>query len=121
VLNAVFDPSGACVLTAFGDNTARLCDAATGTEITVLRGHEGSVLSTAFDPSGRRVLTGSRDNTARLWDAATGTEISVLRGHKHAVFSAVFDASGVRIPTIRREYGIARPISAKSALAARCG
>jgi WD40 repeat protein len=53
------------------DNTARIWDAATGKEITVLRGHENVLLSAAFSPDGARIVTASEDKTARVWDAAT--------------------------------------------------
>ena len=78
------------VVTASWDNTARLWDAATGTEIAVLKAHEEWVWSAAFSPDGRRVVTASWDNTARLWDAATGTEIAVLKAHEEWVGSAAF-------------------------------
>ena len=95
----MFDPSGARVLTASWDCTARLWDAATGAELAVLRGHEGGVSSAVFDPSGARALTASRDKTARLWDAASGAELAVLRGHEGGISSAVFDPSGARVLT----------------------
>ena len=98
ILTAEFDSSGACVLTASSDNTARLWDAATGAELVVLR-HPSAVLSAAFDPSGTRVLTVSNDSTARLWHAATGTELTVLRGHDGWVERAVFDPTGTRVLT----------------------
>jgi len=63
----VFDRSGARVLTASDDHTARLWAAATGVELAVLRGHEGSVGSAVFDRAGARVLTASSDKTARIW------------------------------------------------------
>jgi WD40 repeat protein len=81
------------------DRTARLWDAASGAELTVLRGHDGAVASAVFDPSGRRVLTASSDHTARLWDAASGAELAVLRGHEASVTSAVFDPLGARVVT----------------------
>ena len=64
------------------DKTARIWDAATGKEIAVLRGHDGSCTSAAFSPDGTRIVTASADKTARIWDAATGKEIAVLRGHE---------------------------------------
>jgi WD40 repeat protein len=60
------------------DTTARVWDAKTGEEITVLSGHALGVFSARFSPNGKRILTGSADTTARLWDAKTGREITVL-------------------------------------------
>ena len=59
-----------------GDKTARVWDAATGKEIAVLSGHDGTVDSAAFSPDGSRIVTASEDKTARIWDAATGKEIA---------------------------------------------
>jgi WD40 repeat protein len=81
------------------DKTARIWDAATGTEIKVLRGHENDVNSAAFSPNGTRVLTASWDETAPILDTATWNEIRVLRGHEYAVTSAAFSPDGTRIVT----------------------
>ncbi len=64
------------------DFTARIWDATTGRELTVLRGHMDAVRSAAFSPDGKRIVTASYDRTARIWDAATGKEITILRGHE---------------------------------------
>ena len=60
----MFSPDGARVLTASGDGTARLWDAATGAETAVLRGHGSGVRARLFSPDGARVLTASEDGTA---------------------------------------------------------
>jgi dipeptidyl aminopeptidase/acylaminoacyl peptidase len=86
-------------VTASRDNTARLWDAETGTEIAVSNAHEGPVFSAAFSPDGKRVVTASADSTARLWDAETGTEITVLKGHEALVNSAAFSPDGKRVVT----------------------
>jgi WD40 repeat protein len=102
---AAFSPDGTRIVTASVDKTARIWDAATGNEITTLRGHEDEVNSAAFSPDGTRIITasgglfGAHDFTARIWDAATGKEISVLRGHERAVTSAAFIPDGTRIVT----------------------
>ena len=83
--SATFSPDGARIVTASGDRTARVWEAATGTEIAALRGHKGWVHSAAFSPDGARIVTASGDRTARIWDAATGAEIAALRGHEGAV------------------------------------
>jgi WD40 repeat protein len=69
VNTAAFSPDGPRVVTASGDRTARIWDAASGKEIAVLRGHDKEVVSAAFSPEGLRIITGSDDHTARIWDA----------------------------------------------------
>ena len=69
------------MVTASGDNTARIWDAESGKEIAVLKGHAGRVISAAFSADGKRVVTASDDKTARIWDAESGKEIAVLKGH----------------------------------------
>ena len=97
--SAAFSPDGARIVTASGDQTARIWDAATRQGVAVLRGHQGDVHSAAFSPDGSRIVTASDDKTARIWDAATGQEIAVLRGHEGVVNSAAFSPDGSRIVT----------------------
>jgi WD40 repeat protein len=90
--------AGMGVVTGSKDKTARLWDAATGTSIALLSGHDG-VWSAVFSPNGSRVVTASMDMSLRLWDAATGASIVVMRGHEGTVWSAVFLARGKRVAT----------------------
>jgi WD40 repeat protein len=70
---ALFSPDGTRIVTTSFDGTARIWDAATGTEIKVLRGNEGSVWSGSFSPDGTPIVTASEDTTARIWDARFAT------------------------------------------------
>ena len=99
VASAAFSPDGTRIVTASGDKTARVWDAATAKEIAVMRGHGNRVTSAAFSPDGTRIVTASDDNTARVWDAATAKEIAVLHGHEDTVRSAAFSPDGTRIVT----------------------
>ena len=76
-VGAVFSPDGARIVTASGDRTARLWDAATGAEVArAAAAMRTAVCSAAFSPDGARIVTASEDGTARLWDAATGAEVA---------------------------------------------
>jgi WD40 repeat protein len=97
--SVAFSPDGKSIATTSMDATVRLWNAETGAPISVLRGHEGEVLSAAFSADGKRIVSASWDKTARIWDVASATEIAVLRGHESWVWSAEFSSDGKRIVT----------------------
>jgi WD40 repeat protein len=99
LISAAFSGDGSRIVTASWDKTARVWDASTAKELTVLRGHESGVMSAVFSPDGKRVVTASTDKTARIWDAATEEELAVLRGHQSALLSATLNFDGTRIVT----------------------
>ena len=86
-------------MTASGDKTARLWDAASGKPIGEPMKHEDAVNSAQFSPDGQRVVTASEDKTARLWDAASGKPIGEPMKHEDAVNSAQFSPDGQRVVT----------------------
>jgi WD40 repeat protein len=98
VNNIVFSPDGKYIATASDDKTARVWDAYTGKNITVLK-HDGLVNNVVFSPiDGKYIATASADNTSRVWDAATGKQISVLN-HNYWVIKVIFSPDGKYIAT----------------------
>jgi WD40 repeat protein len=89
-----FDRAGGRIVSGSWDWTVRAWDAATGSELACLRGHESPVRSVAFDRTGGGIVSGSDDGTVRVWDAATGLELACLHGHEDAVTSVAFDRTG---------------------------
>lgn len=98
VNSAAFSPDGTRVVTGDWDGIARIWDAESGSELTVLKGHRVNVSSAVFSPDGRRVVTVGV-NTVRLWDAESGAELTVLQGASRDFSSAAFSPDGTRVVT----------------------
>lgn len=84
VRSVVFNPDGTNLATASDDGTARIWDAATGTEMHRLK-HIGSAGFVVFSPDGTKIAT-----TNGIWDPDTGLELdynSDTTGWGSAVFS----------------------------------
>jgi hypothetical protein len=72
-----FSADGRLLMTASGDNTVRLWDAATGDEIGQPLTHPLGVYSADISPDGRRVATATYSSdlgTARVWDVLLGSD-----------------------------------------------
>jgi len=94
VWSVAFSPNGLVLASGSDDNTIKLWDTASGTEIRTLKGHNGQVLSVAFSPDGRALASGSGDSSLKLWDTASGTEIITLNGHSNTVRCVAFSPDG---------------------------
>ena len=98
VRSAVFSRDGTRILTASNDFTARVWDATTGRELSVLRGHTaGPDALPVFSPNGDYVLTASWEGTAQLRDVETGVVVQVLGGKKQIIYMTMFSSDGNRI------------------------
>jgi WD40 repeat protein len=75
----------------------RVCDAANGAELAVLRANESCGYCVAFSPEGNRIASWSDDDTVRVWDARSSAELAVLRGHTRHVEGVAFSPTGDRI------------------------
>ena len=64
--SAVFNPDGTRIVTASGDDTAKVWDP-DGFLHATLEGHTADVWSAVFNPDGTRIVTASWDNTAKVW------------------------------------------------------
>ena len=82
-----------------GDSTARVWDAARGTQLALVGGHGGAVGGVDIDRDMRRAVTVATDGTVRIWDVATGTIVTQLAGHAHGTLDARFSSDGRRVIT----------------------
>src|SRR5439155_352898 len=67
LFSAGFSPDGTKVVTAGADGTARVWQAARGTQLMALRVSK-DLSGAVFSPDGRRILTSSPEKGAVIWD-----------------------------------------------------
>lgn len=77
-----------------GGKIISVWDTRTGSRISTMTGHVGSIASLAFSPDGRKILTGSEDKTARIWTIRTGDLFRVLEGHDGRVLATSISPNG---------------------------
>jgi WD40 repeat protein len=90
VLFVQYSFDGKLLITGSTDQSARIWDAMSGTQLQALNGHSAAVLTASFSRDRRRVVTGSADSTARVWETATGSHVATLEGHRGPISTVRF-------------------------------
>ncbi|MFF3325280.1 TIR domain-containing protein [Streptomyces sp. NPDC002889] len=107
VLCTAWSPDGTRVVSAMGDCTVCVWDAADGRRLLTLTGHTDTVAAATFSPDGRRVAGASYDGTARVWDAVSGQALFTLDGQGYRMGSVAYSPDGSRMVTASAD-GVAR-------------
>ena len=106
-------PDGRHAVSASDDNTLKVWDLESGSELHTLAGHSGAVYGVAVSADGRRAVSASRDNTLKVWDLETGQELRTLAGHSGWVMAVAVTPDGQRAVSAswitRSKCGIWRP------------
>jgi len=72
VQHAFFSSDGKLIISHGWDNTIKVWDAITFTEIKTLKGHTDQVWSAAISPDNKFIASGSMDQSFIIWDVETG-------------------------------------------------
>jgi tetratricopeptide (TPR) repeat protein len=94
-----FNPDGQLIVTASDDATARLWNAATGTEVGSPLRHNAAVKWAEFSPGGDFVATASEDKSAKIWKLSSINSSPVELLHSNAVCVARFSPNGSFLAT----------------------
>jgi WD40 repeat protein len=96
-LPLAFSSDGTWIASGSFDQSIRLWDAASGTELlSPLRGHRDYVISLAFSQDRKYIASGSFDKDVRVWNT-TNRETLPLVGHKGSVLAVAFSPDGRQV------------------------
>jgi WD40 repeat protein len=93
-----FFADGLRLATGAGDNTVRIWEVASGTQISSLA-PTGRIGALAVSPDGDWLVTGSPGHDATLWDSHSGQAMATLSGHEAEVSAVAFAPQGGLLAT----------------------
>ena len=94
-----FHPSGRTLASASYDESWRLWDVETTTELLCQEGHSKEVYAVAFQGDGALLCSGGLDAIGRVWDLRSGKTAMVLDGHIQDILAIDFSPNGHQIAT----------------------
>ncbi len=63
------------IVSGSSDQTIRVCERKSGTQLQGLKGHNGEVWSVAITLDNKYIVSGSEDQTIRVWEIESGMQL----------------------------------------------
>ena len=98
VFTLAYSPDGQRLASGGDDNTVRLWDIPSQSDIRYLDGHTDWIKSVAFSPDGKLLASAGMDGFVKLWDPSSGIKLT-SRKQGDRVESAVFSPNGEAFAT----------------------
>ena len=99
IMSAALSQDGTTMVSGTKDDSARVWDVASGSEVCPPLQHADTVFAVAFSPDGSKVVTGSGDGTAQIWETATGNPLGPPLEHDDRVLAVAFSPDGQSVLT----------------------
>lgn len=103
VVAATFNQDGTQIATCSEDQSVRVWDTETGSQLRQFTGHEWSISSVDFIPDTRLLVSGSWDQTVRLWDLDSIGELTTVPAHEASIACITLDRDRRRFATAARD------------------
>ena len=104
ISSIAFSPNGLLLASAGDDDTVRLWDVASRSEVKSITEHSSDVHSVVFSPDGKTLASGSKDNTIKLWEVSSGDVLATLE-HDY-VESVAISPDGKTLASASADYTV---------------
>jgi WD40 repeat protein/tRNA A-37 threonylcarbamoyl transferase component Bud32 len=94
VTSVALSPTAPLAASSSLDDTIKLWNLQTGTELFTLTGHARGVNAIAISPDGKLLISGSDDYTVKVWSLQNGALLGTLLGHTRDVNAVAVSPDG---------------------------